>query len=83
MEGHRSSKPIIGVRVSMGVLIMDDILVINTKEQLDKYLKEYNCQTEKELDEVLWYNYGVTLEMNIKPKKGYDYKIYQTFKSNN
>ena len=48
---------------------MNDILVINTKEQLDRYLKEYNCQTEEELDEVLWYNYGVTLEMNIKPRK--------------
>ena len=69
MEGHRSSKPIIGVRISMGVLIMDDILIINNKEQLERYLKKYNCKTEEELDEVLWYEYGVTLKNNIKLHK--------------
>ena len=69
MEGHRSSKPIIGVRVSMGVLIMDDTLIINSKEQLDRYLKKYNCTSEKELDEVLWYEYGVSLKINIKPHR--------------
>ena len=48
---------------------MDDILIINNKEQLDRYLKKYNCQTVEELDEVLWYEYGVTLKNNIKPNK--------------
>jgi hypothetical protein len=48
---------------------MDDILIINNKEQLDRYLKKYNCQTIEELDEVLWYEYGVTLKNNIKPHK--------------
>ena len=48
---------------------MDDILIINNKEQLERYLKKYNCKTEEELDEILWYEYGVTLKNNIKPHK--------------
>lgn len=57
------------VRILLGVLIMDDILIINTKEQLDRYLKKYNCKDERELDELLWFDYGVSLKVNIKPKK--------------
>jgi len=45
---------------------MDDILIINSKEQLEKYLNKYNCKTEEELDDVLWYTYGITLKNNIK-----------------
>ena len=48
---------------------MDDILVISSKEQLERYLKKYNCKNIDELDELLWYNYGVTLQMNIKKYK--------------
>jgi hypothetical protein len=48
-----------------------DILIIETKEQLDRYLQKYNVKTPEELDELLWYEYGVTLKMNIKSK----YKI--------
>lgn len=48
---------------------MDNTLIINSKEQLDRYLKKYNCQTIEELDEVLWYEYGVSLKINIKPHR--------------
>ena len=48
---------------------MDDTLVINSKEQLERYLREYNCKTIEELDDVLWFNYGISLMMNIKKHK--------------
>lgn len=48
---------------------MSDTLVINSKDQLEKYLRKYNCKTVDELDELLWYNYGVTLQVNIKKYK--------------
>ena len=45
---------------------MDDTLIINSQEQLEKYLEKYNCKTIEELDEVLWYTYGISLMINIK-----------------
>lgn len=48
---------------------MDGILVINSKEQLTKYLKKYGCSTVDELDELLWYTYGITLQCNFKNYK--------------
>ena len=48
---------------------MEDTLIITTEEQLQRYLKKYNCKDEQELDELLWFDYGVSLKVNIKPKK--------------
>lgn len=48
---------------------MNDTLIISTKDQLKRYLEKYNCKTVEELDDVLWYEYGVTLKVNIKQYK--------------
>ena len=33
------------------------------RSELDIYLQKYDVSTEEELDEVLWYEYGVTLKI--------------------
>lgn len=48
---------------------MNDTLIINSQEQLKRYLEKYNCKTVEELDEVLWYTYGISLMINIKKHK--------------
>ena len=48
---------------------MNDTLIINSREQLERYLEKYNCKTVEELDEVLWYTYGISLIINIKKHK--------------
>jgi NTP pyrophosphatase (non-canonical NTP hydrolase) len=48
---------------------MNDTLIINSQEQLERYLKKYNCKTKEELDDVLWYIYGISLMINIKKHK--------------
>ena len=48
---------------------MNDTLIINSQEQLKRYLEKYNCKTKEELDDVLWYTYGISLMINIKKHK--------------
>lgn len=36
-------------------------LVINNDEQLRVLLKKYECERKEQLDDILWYDYGVYL----------------------
>lgn len=45
---------------------MEDILIIETKAELEKYMQKYGCTSPDELYEVLWFEYGVTLINEIK-----------------
>ena len=39
--------------------------IIYTERELKSLLNKYECKTEKELDEYLWYNFGVSLVNKI------------------
>lgn len=41
--------------------------ILETEQDLQDTLKKYDCETEDELDDVLWYTYGVSL-INKIPK---------------
>lgn len=47
-------------------MIMEDVLVIETKEELEKYMQKYECTSPEQLDDVLWFEYGVTLINKVK-----------------
>lgn len=40
---------------------IEDEVHIESSMDLEAELCKYDCKTEKELDELLWYDYGVTL----------------------
>lgn len=47
-------------------MIMEDVLVIETKAELEKYMQKYGCTSPEQLDEVLWFEYGITLINKVK-----------------
>lgn len=47
-------------------MVSDGTLVIKTIDELNKYLEKYNCKTFNELSELLWFNYGVDVELDKK-----------------
>ena len=40
--------------------------VITTNEELQEYMSEFNCTTEKELQKRFWSTMGIALTINIK-----------------
>jgi hypothetical protein len=46
----------------------DGTVVIDNTETYKNYLKKYNCKNLDELDNLLWFNYGVSLELSQKMK---------------
>lgn len=46
--------------------ITDDELHIESPTDLEAEMCRYNCQTREELDELLWYTYGVVLILDYK-----------------
>lgn len=44
----------------------ENTLIINSPADLEAEICRYNCHTKEELDEVLWYEYGVMLVLNFK-----------------
>lgn len=48
---------------------MEDVLVITSNKELETYMKKYACETKEQLEDVLWYNYGITLEVKIQNHK--------------
>lgn len=44
----------------------ENTLIINSPADLEVEICRYNCHTKEELDEVLWYEYGVMLVLNFK-----------------
>ena len=45
---------------------IEDEVHIESPVDLEAELYKYNCKTEKELDELLWYDYGATLILDYK-----------------
>ena len=41
-------------------------LVITTQKELEDYMRKYGCKTVGMLDDVLWFDYGVALSVDIK-----------------
>lgn len=54
--------------MSAGYLINNDepTVVIFTDEGLKALLEKYRCKSKEDLDDLLWYDYGVTLIDNRK-----------------
>lgn len=46
--------------------IEEDVFYIDSPADLEAELCRYNCQTEAELDELLWHNYGVAPVLTYK-----------------
>jgi hypothetical protein len=44
----------------------DGDAVITTNEELQEYMSEFKCFTEKELQKRFWCTFGVALVINIK-----------------
>lgn len=49
-------------------MVSDGTLVIKNTEDYKNYLNKYNCKTFNELSELLWFNYGVDVELDKKLK---------------
>jgi hypothetical protein len=45
-------------------MVSDGIVVLKNIDEYREYCKKYNCKNLRELDDLLWYNYGVSLEIN-------------------
>ena len=43
-----------------------DTVVVETNDDIKELCEKYNCKNIDELDELLWYNYGITLKDNRK-----------------
>lgn len=56
---------------------IEDEVHIESPMDLEAELCKYNCKTEKELDELLWYDYGVALILDYKDKEenSYEYSL--------
>lgn len=46
--------------------IIEDELHIENPADLESEMHKYSCQTKKELDDLLWYTYGVILILDYK-----------------
>ena len=53
-------------------MVSDGTVIIKNTEDYKNYLKKYNCKTFDELSELLWFNYGVDVELDKKFKMLFD-----------
>lgn len=44
-------------------------IILQSEEELNNYLKKYNCDSLESLEEALWYTYGVCLTYRPIQKK--------------
>lgn len=42
---------------------LDNLFILINRCNLEYYYKKYNCSTESELEDNLWYNYGMTMKI--------------------
>ena len=42
---------------------LDNLFLIINNSNLDFYLKKYNCSDELELEDNLWFNYGIAIKI--------------------
>lgn len=45
-------------------MVSDGIVVLKNINEYREYCTKYNCKNLRDLDELLWYNYGVILEID-------------------
>lgn len=45
------------------VIDVDNGFMLVSRNNLQKYLEQYMCKTEEDLQDTLWYNYGVFLKI--------------------
>ena len=57
-------------------MISDGTVIIKNTEDYENYLKKYNCKTFNELSELLWFNYGVDVELDKKFKMLFDRRFW-------
>lgn len=43
------------------MVIAENTIIIESQMDLESEMCRYNCKTKEELEELLWYDYGVTL----------------------
>lgn len=48
---------------SVDVVDIDNGFMLVSRNNLSKYLERYMCKTEEDLQDTLWYNYGVFLKI--------------------
>lgn len=46
--------------------IAENTLIIDSLNDLEAEMCRYNCHTKEELEELLWYDYGVILVLTYK-----------------
>ena len=46
--------------------IAENTLIIDSHNDLEAEMCRYNCHTKEELEELLWYDYGVALILDYK-----------------
>lgn len=46
--------------------IAENTLIIDSPADLEAEMCRYNCHTKEELEELLWYDYGITLILDYK-----------------
>ena len=49
-------------------MVSDGNVLIRRLDELNNYLEKYHCKTFNELNETLWYTYGVNVELDKKLK---------------
>ena len=42
---------------------LDNLFLIINNSYMDFYLNKYNCSNELELEDNLWFNYGITIKI--------------------
>jgi hypothetical protein len=45
---------------------LDDVIVIETEDEFNRYLEKYNCKDFNELSAVLWYEFGIDIRYQEK-----------------
>lgn len=50
------------------MIYADDQVVIETKEDLQTLLDKYDCETVNELEDALWFVYGITIVNKLEKR---------------
>ena len=45
------------------IIDTENMFMLIHRTNLDKYLKQYFCKTEEDLETTLWYNYGYSVKI--------------------
>ena len=48
------------------MITKENILILETRQELEEYMKKYKCNSPKHLNDVLWFEYGIILINRVK-----------------